>query len=162
MFCHKCGAANQSAKAYCKTCGEWLPDVNAKTRNTFGGETPQQIVSTNLFMSAVSTVAALFSALALYITYLGTGDAKWSVYIAGAFCVCIACWQASSFFVTLRLRQRLRTGREGFAPPVDLSKPKSPGLNAGDMSSFVGVTNVTENSTEILEDVRTPKRDKQR
>ena len=113
MYCHKCGAGNQTAKAYCKSCGEWLPDLNAQTRNTFGGETPQQIVSTNLFMSAISTLAALFSGLALYITYLPGGDAKWSVYIAGAFCLCIAGWQASSFFVTLRLRQRLKNNRAG-------------------------------------------------
>jgi len=70
MYCHKSGAGNQTAKAYCKSCGEWLPDLNARTRNTFGGETPQQIVSTNLFMSAISTLAALYSGLALYITYL--------------------------------------------------------------------------------------------
>jgi len=78
MYCHKCGARNQAAKAYCKSCGEWLPDLNTKTRNRFGGETPQQIVSTSLIMSAISTLAALFSAIALYITYLGTNDAKWS------------------------------------------------------------------------------------
>lgn len=160
MYCHKCGAANQSAKAYCKSCGEWLPNLNAKTRHTFGGETPQQIVSTNLFMSAISTLAALFSGLALYITYLGTDDAKWSVYIAGAFCLCIAGWQASSFFATLRLRQRLKHGREATPSPAELSERKTaPALNAGDMSSFVGVTSVTENSTELLEDVLRRKRD---
>lgn len=60
MYCHTCGSPNQSAKAYCKSCGEWLPDLNAKTRHTFGGETPQQIVTTNLFMSAISTLAASF------------------------------------------------------------------------------------------------------
>ena len=163
MYCHQCGAGNQTAKAYCKSCGEWLPSVNARTLNTFGGETPQQIVTTNLFMSAISTIAALFSGLALYITYLPSGDAKWSVYIAGAFCLCIAGWQASSFFATLRLRQRLKHNREGFANQAELSEPKNArALNAGDMSSFVGVTSVTENSTELLEHVRLPKRDTQR
>lgn len=163
MYCHKCGAANQSAKAYCKACGEWLPAVSSKPRNTFGGETPQQIVTTNLFMSAISTLAALFSGLALYITYLGTNDAKWSVYIAGAFCLCIAGWQASSFFVTLRLRQRLKHGRGGSTTPSELSGPKkASALSEGDMSSFVGVTSVTENSTELLENVRSSKRDTQR
>jgi hypothetical protein len=163
MYCHKCGSSNQSAKAYCKSCGEWLPDLNAKTRNTFGGETPQQIVFTNLFMSALSTVAALFSAFALYITYLGSGDAKWSIYIAGAFCVCIAGWQASSFFATLRLRQRLKHSRDGLASPSELREMKSaPALNPGDRSAFVGVTSVTENSTELLEQVRRPNRDTQR
>ena len=162
MYCHKCGAANQSAKAYCKTCGEWLPAVSTKPRHTFGGETPQQIVTTNLFMSAISTLAALFSGLALYITYLGTADAKWSVYIAGAFCLCIAGWQASSFFVTLRLRHRLKHSREGTAQSELSGQKSAPALNEGDMSSFVGVTSVTENSTDLLDHVRSPKRDTQR
>ena len=158
MYCHNCGAANQSAKAYCKTCGEWLPNLNAKTRHTFGGETPQQIVTTNLFMSALSTLAALFSGLALYLTYLGTDDAKWSVYIAGAFCLCIAGWQASTFFITLRLRQRLKHSRESGLTTSELTETqKAPALNAGDMSPFVGVPSVTENSTDLLEHVRSPK-----
>src|SRR5215510_3796625 len=109
---------------YNKRCGEWLPDLNTKTRNRFGGETPQQIVSTSLIMSAISTLAAIFSAIALYITYLGTNDAKWSVYVAAAFCVCIAGWQASSFFVTLRLRQRLKHNRESLNMPAELSEPQ--------------------------------------
>ena len=64
MYCPKCGAPGQTAKAYCKTCGKWLPNLDGKARHTFGGETPQQIISTNLFMSAITTLAALFSGLA--------------------------------------------------------------------------------------------------
>ena len=86
-----------------------------------------------------------------------------SVYLAGAFCICIAAWQASSFFATLRLRQRLKQNRKGFANQPELNEPKTTrGLNAGDMSSFVGVTSVTENSTELLDHVPSPKRDTQR
>ena len=163
MYCHKCGAANQTAKAYCKSCGEWLPDLSSRTRTTFGGETPQQMISTSLFMSAITTLAALFSAIALYMTYLGSGDAKWSVYLAAAFCVCIAGWQASSFFVTLRLRQRLKHSREGLVAPAELSEPKNaPALNAADLSAFIGATSVTENSTELLDHVRARKRDTKR
>jgi len=163
MYCYKCGARNQAAKAYCKSCGEWLPDLNTKTRNRFGGETPQQIVSTSLIMSAISTLAAIFSAIALYITYLGTNDAKWSVYVAAAFCVCIAGWQASSFFVTLRLRQRLKHNRESLNMPAELSEPqRARALNEGDLSAFVDVTSVTENSTDLLDHVRSRKRDTQR
>ena len=162
MYCPKCGAPAQTAKAYCKSCGEWLPNLDAKTRNTFGGETPQQIVATNLFMSAITTLAALLSGLALYITYLGTDDAKWSVYLAGAFCFCIAGWQASTFFITLRLRQRLKRSRESLPAPELSDANSAPALNAADMSAFVGVTSVTENSTELLDHVRSSKRDTQR
>ena len=114
-------------------------------------------------MSAISTLAALFSEIALYITYLGTNDAKWSVYVAAAFCVCIAGWQASSFFVTLRLRQRLKHNRESLNMPAELSEPqRARALNEGDLSAFVNVTSVTENSTDLLDHVRSQERDTQR
>jgi len=106
-------------------------------------------------MSAFSTVAALISAIALFITYIGSGDAKWSVYLAAAFCLCIAGWQASSFFTTLRLRKRLNSGRASIKAPGELNDDKgAPALNAADLSAFVGVTSVTENSTELLGQAR--------
>lgn len=161
MYCPKCGAGSQKAQAYCKSCGEWLPDLSP--RNRFGGETPQQMISTSLFMSAITMLAALFSGLALFITYLGSSDAKWSVYVAGAFCFCIAGWQASSFAVTLRLRKRLKTSRENITATAELNEPTgTPALNAGDLSAFVGVPSVTENSTELLNHVKSRKRDTQR
>jgi uncharacterized membrane protein YvbJ len=77
MYCSICGADKQAPDAYCKRCGEWLPDIKARRGMAFGGETPQQNLFTGLFMSALTTLAALVSAIALYATYLGTGDAKW-------------------------------------------------------------------------------------
>jgi hypothetical protein len=80
-------------------------------------------------MSALSTLAALFSAIALYATYLGGGDAKWSVYLAAAFCVCIAGWQASIFIATLKLRLRLSKGREPLATDPQLASQEVRVLN---------------------------------
>ncbi len=113
-------------------------------------------------MSAFSTLAALFSAIALYATYLGSGDAKWSVYVAAAFCLCIAAWQASSFVVGLRLRQRLKKAREGLASTPELQpKPPHQALEAGDRAALVD-SSVTENTTTLLKRARTGGRDTQR
>src|SRR5262245_23266088 len=162
MYCPSCGAERQTANAYCKSCGEWLPELKAGSRNKFGGETPQQQILVSLVLSVFSTVAALLSAIALYITYIGSGDAKWSVYLAAAFCTCIAGWQTSSFFTTLRLRNRLKSGRESVAKTAELNKPRSaPALNAADLSSFVNMASVTENSTELLDHIKSS-RDTQR
>ena len=151
MFCHTCGAEGQSPNAYCKRCGEWLPDL--RVRHRFGGETPQQKIFTSLFMSALSALAALFSAIALYATYLGAGEAKWSVYAAAAICVCIAGWQASSFFVAFKLRQRLKSGREGSTAAAALeSEPATPVLNAANMADFVSPPTVTESTSRHLVD----------
>jgi|SRR5215813_1888726 len=150
MYCSTCGAANQSENSYCKRCGQWLPDIRGRSRVAFGGETPQQNVFTSLFMSALSTLAALFSAIALYATYLGAGDAKWSVYFAAAFCLCIAGWQASSFFITLKLRRRMANARNQSAPTGELDYRQTPALNPADVSAFVATPSVTENTTQIL------------
>ena len=115
---------------------------------------------TGLFMSGLSTLAALFSASALYATYLGNGDAKWSVYVAAAFCVCIAGWQASSFVVGLKLRQRLKRAHEESDSTSELTGQHSTSaLNAGDKTKFVGGSSVTENSIRILEPARSKERD---
>jgi hypothetical protein len=156
MFCPSCGADNQTVKAYCKRCGEWLPEFKRRS-SAFGGETPQQNVFTNLFMSALSAVVALFSAIALYATYLGTDQAKWSIYLAAAFCLCIAGWQASSFVVGLKLRNRLNRARESVKTDSQLEQaPVATALPAADMSNFVGAQSVTENTTELLQPVRRP------
>ena len=69
MFCSSCGADGQAANAFCKRCGDWLPEFKRRS-SAFGGETPQQNIFTGLFMSALSAVVALFSAIA------GTGNAE--------------------------------------------------------------------------------------
>jgi hypothetical protein len=155
MYCSNCGAGHQLPNAFCKRCGEWLSDMKAMNRVAFGGETPQQNIFASLFMSALSTVAALVSAIALYATYLGSSDGKWSVYLAAAFCLCIAGWQASSFAVTMKLRKRMKKSRE-----LPSSTSRLPDDNAkrvlepGELGSFVGAPNVTEHTTELLDAIR--------
>jgi len=161
MFCPLCGA--DSSNTYCKRCGHWLPDMKARTRIAFGGETPQQNVFTGLFMSALSALAALFSAISLYATYLGSGDAKWSVYVAAGICLCIAGWQASSFIVGLKLRQKLNKGRESLPLTLEPGQdPSTAALNPADVSSFVATPSVTENTTVLLSSVRSHNRVTQR
>jgi hypothetical protein len=129
--------------------------MKATNRVAFGGETPHQNIFASLFMSALSTVAALVSAIALYATYLGSSDAKWSVYLAAAFCLCIAGWQASSFAVTMKLRNRMKKSRE--LPSATSRLPTANArqvLEPGDPGSFVGAPNVTEHTTELLEPIR--------
>jgi hypothetical protein len=158
LFCFRCGAEGQTTNAYCKRCGEWLPAVKTRSPMAFGGQTPQQNIFTSLFMSALSAAVALFSAIALYATYLGTPEAKWSIYIAAAFCLCISGWQITSFMAAVKLRRRLGKGRETVAAQVDLKKEK-PVLGPGDLNPFADVTSVTERTTNLLEPVGRAKTD---
>lgn len=152
MYCSMCGAESQSANAYCKRCGEWLSDMKGRRGIAFGGETPQQNLFTGLFMSALSTLAALVSAIALYATYLGSGDAKWSVYLAAAVCICIASWQTSSFIVSLKLRQRLKKAREESTSIQEIDAPRStPALNPADMTDLVTAPGALQPPLSIAE-----------
>jgi len=100
-------------------------------------------------------VAALISAIALYVTYLGSGDAKWSVYLAAAFCLCIAGWQVSSFAVAMKLRRRLKQSRETTLSAAELTgKKTSPALESGESRLFISPPTVTGNTTELLEPIR--------
>jgi hypothetical protein len=157
MFCPNCGAGGQPTKAYCKRCGNWLPEFKHRSSSTFGGETPQQNIFTGLFLSALSAAVALFSAIALYATYLGTNEAKWSIYLAGAFCLCIAGWQVSSFAVGLKLRSRLKQARAGEKVDSHLAGANaSPALPPADLSNLVRPQSVTENTTDLLQPVESP------
>jgi hypothetical protein len=151
LFCATCGAAGQQMKAYCKRCGAWLPDIKKTRSRSWGGDTPQQNLFTTLFMSALSAVVALFSGIALYATYLGTDEAKWSIYLAAGFCMCIAGWQASSFIAALKLRRRFGRVIENTQGQVSAHRPVA-AVGPADTKSFI-VPSITEGTTELLEPV---------
>jgi hypothetical protein len=161
MFCPTCGASNQTADAFCKRCGEWLPNLKTRSRMSFGGETPQQNIFTGLFMSALSSIVAFISAIALYATYLGTVEAKWSVYLAAAFCLCIFAWQLSSFLVGLKLRRRLNRAHAAVDSDAQVkAAAASRALPEADTSNFIKPQSVTENTTELLSVGRSTKRER--
>ena len=162
MFCPKCGTAGQGPNTYCKRCGEWLPDTRISSRLEFGGASPEQNITGMLVMSSLSALFALFAAAALYATHLGREGVNWSVYFAAGFCVTIALWQMSNFFIALKLRKRLRRGRQSAGGgQADNQMKSAPGeqqraLEAAATARFADVASVTENTTGLLE--RVPRR----
>jgi len=103
-----------------------------------------------LVFSGVNALFALIAAISLYATYLGRPEAKWSVYVAAAFCMVIAVHQTISFFFNLDLRRKFKLDR---APRREIeSKPDyvalSPSPDTGDL---VQAPSVTETTTQLLE-----------
>ena len=152
MFCPNCGAADQSPNAYCKRCGEWLAD-----KRSFGGRgasKPEQRMTSMIVFNGLSALLALFSAIALYATYLNTPEAKWSVYVAGACCFVIAIHQMISLAFALELKLRLKRGHTDASQTVVPEATASvPALGSGETTQFVDARSVTENTTELLEAV---------
>ena len=152
MFCPDCGAADQSPNAYCKRCGEWLAD-----KKSFGGRgrsKPQERITTMIVFNGLSALLALFSAIALYATYLNTPEAKWSVYVAGACCLVVAIHQMLSMAFALELKLRLKRSHTNAGRAIELEAGDSVvALDGGKTTQFVNAPLVTESTTELLEAV---------
>ena len=152
MFCQNCGAADQSPNAYCKRCGDWLAD-----KKSFGGRgaaKPEERITKMIVFNGLSGLLALFSAIVLYVTYLNTPEAKWSVYVAGACCVVIAIHQMISCAFALELKLRLKRTHTDVKKSIELEAGDSvAALASGKTTQLVEPPLVTENTTELLEAV---------
>jgi hypothetical protein len=151
MFCTECGAADQNPNAYCKRCGEWL----SGRKSTKGqSANPADRMNAMTVFNACSAVMGLAAAIALFATYAGRPEAKWSVYAAGSWCLVISIHQTISFFYALELRRRFKKGRQE-PRQLDASDVgrNAASLGSGEKTEFVGARTVTENTTELLEPV---------
>jgi hypothetical protein len=163
MFCPKCGKGEQSPNAYCRACGEWLPDLTKRGIKSFGGDSPEESLNISLFLSAMTTVVAFILGVLLYINYLGKPGVSWIIYVTAAFLLAIAGWQASNFYVGLKLSRNLarRRGNNFAAQSNELNDAlrANAALPAADASQFISPPgSVTENTTELLEAVPRSKR----
>lgn len=148
MYCPNCGAADQNPNAYCRQCGDWLVDQKSARRH---GSKPDDQMKVMLVFNGLSAIFALVSAIALYATYLDTPEAKWSVYVAGAFCSIIAVHQTVSFFFAFGLRQKFKRGRGAATRSID---PKTEGarlVTSPETAPILTPASVTENTTDLLE-----------
>ncbi|HYM01050.1 MAG TPA: hypothetical protein VEZ90_18975 [Blastocatellia bacterium] len=150
MFCPECGAADQRVDSYCRKCGQWLADH--KSLRTHRARTPDHILKDIMVFSGVNALLALTSAIVLYATYLGSKDAKWSVYVAAALSLVISIHQTVSFFFNLQLRRRfsrqrqvedVTAGRDSVQENILM-----PASSAGDL---ISQASITERTTELLE-----------
>lgn len=153
MFCPKCGKGEQQTNAYCRGCGEFLQDWSKSVRLAWGGATPAQNVLTTLFFNILSAVFALLVAVALLLTFYGQGHPPLAVPLAVSFSLCIAGWQISSFFVSLKLRrqfQRRQAAAQKFNELSILPKATNNALPAADTANIVRPSSITENTTDLL------------
>ena len=112
MFCPNCGNADQKENTYCRKCGEFLPDLSAKKKKGFGGNTPEEQIKMNLTLSLMSAVVSLILAFALYATYWRRADTPAIIYIVGAFLLTICGWQFSNFAIGLKLKKHFKKRRQ--------------------------------------------------
>ncbi len=109
------------------------------------------------FMSVLSAIFALFSAIALYATHLGTGEGNWAVYVVAGLSLTIAAWQICNLFIALKLDRHLKRGRadnaSGERNTQFTGSSPAPALPASEAVEFNAGRSVTDRTTELLEPV---------
>ena len=105
-----------------------------------------------IVFNGLSALFALVSAIVLYATYLGKPEAKWSVYVAGAFCSVIAVHQTISFFFALSLLLRRRQARMDAARSTGSIEDKIVlPLGGAQTGQIIDAPSVTEKTTELMD-----------
>lgn len=164
MYCPHCGKGEQAPDAYCRSCGEFLPDYAGNPyliKKLLGGIKPETQVNVGLTISLVTVAVSLL----LLVFLNGYFDAQQTrtgeptppvTYFAYAFLASVAAWQLLSFAIGLRLKSKLggRRGGEGHAGPVgERGGLPEGGGRALPSADFENITpsSVTEEKTRPLE-----------
>jgi hypothetical protein len=157
MFCPNCGNADQKENSYCRKCGEFLPDFNAKNKTAFGGSTPEEQIKMNLTLSLMSAIVSFVLALLLYVTFFKRLDTPVLIYVVAAFLLTICGWQASTFAIGLKLKKHFdkrRNETQTETAQVEQTQLPAPAtqelLPEADVNEFITPTSVTENTTRKL------------
>ena len=158
MFCPKCGADSQSPESYCRSCGEWLPDITAfANRKLFGKLSREQKIEKIRILEAVSAGLSLTSA-AIIISILAGGD-KQILFLAAFCCILVAVYQMVNFYLGYKLQQKAGQSRTEKIDEIQsiVTGKRVNVLNASETTQFVDPPNVTENTTELLEPILVPR-----
>ncbi|MFN2453109.1 MAG: hypothetical protein ABR577_02705 [Pyrinomonadaceae bacterium] len=155
MFCSSCGAADQSANAYCKRCGEWLPEIHSLRGKAWQNTSPEQSLKAILFASGLSVWFGFFSSLALFLIFFSKNISWNNILLAAVFCLSIAIYQTGVFINALKLRQRIKKGR---TDNLQIADQDASQLSAeANANGLLNAKSVTENTTELLEPVPHPR-----
>jgi hypothetical protein len=152
MFCPKCGADAQNAEAYCKRCGEWLPDIDALARpRLFRKSTREQKIRKMRILEAISAGLSLTSA-AIIISVLRGGADTQLLILAVFSCLIVAAYQVVNFYLGHKLQQRIDQSRTQSPGEIKAGAEESArALSAGDATPFAGGHSVVEGTTKLLE-----------
>jgi len=154
MFCPKCGADGQSAEAYCKRCGEWLPDIDALVhRKLFRKLTREEKIEKIRILEAVSAGLSLTSAAIIISILAGGGDTQ-MLFLAAFCCLLVAVYQTINFYLGYKLQQRSGRSRAESTDEIETNvEQRVKALSASDATQLASRHSVTENTTELLEPV---------
>lgn len=156
MYCPNCGKGEQQKHSYCRSCGEFLPDLEKIRARGIAAKTPEENIKTSLILSTFSSVVSILMAILLYATHLGKEDAHPIIYIAAALFTVIGIWQIFNIFASLKLKKHFEKRKQGQVEneqdfPDGNSRITNELLNEADFENVIPAS-ITENTTTKLPD----------
>lgn len=154
MFCPKCGAGEQTAEAYCKRCGEWLPDVDALNRpRLFRKRSREERIQKVRMLEAISTGLSLCAA-GIIISILATGRNLEMLSLAAIACILVAVYQIANLYLGYTIQRPIDKSREtdDQIAQVETSQQQHQ-LDPASQTNFIHPQSVVENTTDLLEPI---------
>ncbi len=153
MFCPKCGVGEQTAEAYCKRCGEWLPDIEALERpRLFRKRSREERIRKIRTLEMVSAGLSLASAM-IIVSILATGRNFEMLNLAVIACLLVSAYQIVNLCPGFKVQRPIDKSRN--APPQvsEYQKPLTE-LNAANTNEFINPPSITEHTTNRLQPVK--------
>lgn len=105
MFCPKCGNPDQSPETYCRQCGHFLHDFDKSPKKKI---TPQEHLTINTTLSAMTAVCSLTLALLLIVFLWGKQDVSPLIYLTTGFLFAMFAWQVQTVWRNILLKKQLK------------------------------------------------------
>lgn len=165
MYCPNCGTGEQKPDAYCRRCGQFLPDLTGNVpyliKKLLGGSRPGTQITVNLVTSLVTSLVSILLLGFLHGFFdaqeVKTGEQPPAViYLVYVFLGSVAAWQLLSFLIGLRLKTKFSGNRRSEmttgATPDQAAMPQAENraLLQADFDDIVP-PRVTEDTTRILD-----------
>ncbi len=152
MFCPKCGKADQSPETFCRQCGVFLPDLEKPGKQPIR---PEEHVTANLVLSAMTIVASLILAVLLYLRFGYRENTPALIYLTIGILIAIGAWHIQAVWRSLMLKKHFKKNKRSEPPELD---GKSEIINAKslaqpDLEHFVPAS-VTDRTTKHLSETK--------
>ena len=151
MFCPNCGADHQAPESYCRSCGDWLPNLDSKTRRLGLGRTSREEKVTRIRTLEIISAGLSLTAAAIVFTFLFTGANQGLLFLAASVSIVVAVYQIANIFLGHSVMKGLPK------PPAERQKvferPNGISLPAPETNDLRVPASVTEETTRHLDKV---------
>lgn len=108
MYCHKCGKSEQNSDAFCRSCGNYLPDVDSLVRKYSEEISPKTSINKNISANIFTVLFSIFIIFSIAFTFAGAGFSVIFVHISVLLSLMIGGWQLWNLRNNLKLKKLVK------------------------------------------------------